>query len=84
MVLIRLADGATGMISPVALSDGLKTKIAALGPVMHLIAPNSLHHMAMREWIGAFPNAQTYATARLGNLSRTDARLARSTLGHGA
>ncbi len=57
MAVIRLADGGLFVWSPVALTDDLKTKVTALGPVRHIVAPNSLHHLFLPEWVNAFPEA---------------------------
>lgn len=66
MAVIRLADGGLLVWSPVALSAELKTEIAALGPVRHLLAPNNLHHMALGDWHAAWPEAALYAAPGLG------------------
>lgn len=65
MTIIRLANGDLIVISPVAISAELQAALAALGPVAHLVAPNSLHHMAMGDWMAAYPDAKTYAAPRL-------------------
>ena len=65
MAAIRLADGGLFIWSPVALSPALKAEVEALGPVRHLVAPNSLHYMALPEWQRAFPAAKTHAAPGL-------------------
>lgn len=60
MAVIRLADGGLFIWSPVTLDPALKTEVEALGPVRHLVAPNSLHYMALPEWQQAFPAAKTH------------------------
>ncbi|MCB1406598.1 MAG: DUF4336 domain-containing protein [Rhodobacteraceae bacterium] len=65
MVVIRLADGGLWVWSPIALSDALRTQVAALGPVAHLVAPNDLHHMFLLDWIAAFPGACVHAAPGL-------------------
>lgn len=65
MAVIRLADGGLFIWSPVALDPAMKAEVEAIGPVHHLVAPNSLHHMAMPEWQHAFPAAKSYAAPRL-------------------
>jgi len=62
---IRLADGGLFIWSPVALSDGLRASVAELGPVRHIVAPNSLHHLHLAAWRDAYPEAQLYAAPRL-------------------
>ncbi|MBX3505837.1 MAG: DUF4336 domain-containing protein [Parvibaculum sp.] len=65
MAVIRLADGGLFIWSPVALDPALKAEVEALGPVRHLVAPNSLHYMSLPEWQQAFPAAKTHAAPRL-------------------
>ena len=67
MAVIRLADGGLFIWSPVALSPALKAEVEALGPVRHLVAPNSLHYMALPEWQQAFPAAKTHAAPGLSS-----------------
>jgi hypothetical protein len=63
MCLARLRDGGLWVHSPIALSDPLRDKLASLGPVRHLVAPNDLHHTYLPAWSIAFPNARVQATA---------------------
>ena len=37
----------------------------ALGEVIDLLAPNSLHHLFVKDWQQAFPNALSYAAEEL-------------------
>lgn len=60
MAVIRLADGELFVWSPVALSEELKTEIALLGPVRHLVAPNSLHDLFIASWKQAYPEVRLY------------------------
>lgn len=65
MAVIRLADGGLFVWSPVALSDELKTELALLGPVRHLVAPNSLHDLFIASWKQTYPEARLYAAPGL-------------------
>lgn len=65
MAVIRLSDGDLFVWSPVALSASLRASIDALGPIRHLVSPNSLHHLFLREWQSAYPEARLYASPRL-------------------
>jgi hypothetical protein len=65
MAVIRLSNGSLFIWSPVALSDSLRVSIDALGPVHHLVSPNSLHHLFFGEWQSAYPAARLYASPRL-------------------
>ena len=64
-VVVRLSNGALWVWSPSTLTDALRDALAKLGPVAHLVAPNSFHHLSMGAWQQAFPDAQTYGTATL-------------------
>ena len=61
MAVIRLADGSLFVWSPIALADELRAAIDALGPVAHIVAPNSLHHLFLAEWKRAYPGARLHA-----------------------
>ena len=61
MAAIRLASEDLFIWSPIALSDALRAEIDALGPVSHIVPPNSLHHLHVAEWQRAYPMAKTYA-----------------------
>lgn len=55
MAVIRLSDGGVFVWSPVALVDGIRGAIDALGPLRHLVSPNSLHHFWLGAWKAAYP-----------------------------
>ncbi|WP_370208162.1 DUF4336 domain-containing protein [Pararhodobacter marinus] len=57
MAVIRLGGGDLVVWSPVALTDTLRAALAGLGPVGHVIAPNSLHDTFLADWAAAFPQA---------------------------
>lgn len=59
--VIRLTGGDLLIWSPVALTQPLKTAVDALGPVRHIVPPNSLHHLHVADWQAAYPRATTYA-----------------------
>nr|WP_298137437.1 DUF4336 domain-containing protein [uncultured Pseudomonas sp.] len=61
MTVVRLADGALWLHSPVPVSEPLRRELAALGEVQYLIAPNKLHHLFIQQWLLAFPDARAYA-----------------------
>ncbi|WP_420560331.1 DUF4336 domain-containing protein [Tepidicaulis sp.] len=65
MAVIRLGGGSLFIWSPVALDEGLREDVAALGTVRFLVAPNSLHHLYLAEWKSAFPEAEIWGPARL-------------------
>ncbi len=65
MAVIRLASGDLLAWSPVALNEKLKAELALLGPVGHLVAPNSLHDLFIASWKQAYPEARLYAAPGL-------------------
>lgn len=68
MAVIRLPDdGGLWVWSPVALTTEIRKSIEALGPVRHLIAPNSLHHTFLAEWAAAYPHARVHAAPGLAS-----------------
>lgn len=73
MAVIRLSDGGLFLWSPVAVTPELLGAVAALGPVAHIVGPNQLHHLALPDWIAAFPEAQVHGTAALAQ-KRPDIR----------
>jgi hypothetical protein len=79
--LITLAGGEQLLLSPVAGLAAVREEIAATGPVVGLLAPNALHHLALEETQGLFPGAKIHAGVRV---QRKHPELAfASTLGSG-
>jgi len=65
MAVVRLANGGLLLWSPTEMTDGLRDAVTALGPVRHLVAPNSLHHLHLAPWKAAFPQALLHAAPGL-------------------
>lgn len=65
MAVIRLTGGDLFVWSPVALDEALRLTVDALGSVRHIVAPNSLHHLYLADWIAAYPDAAVYAAPGL-------------------
>lgn len=61
MAIVRLADGALMVWSPVALSGPLRDEVDAIGPVRYLVSPNPLHHLFLAQWKSAYPDARLFA-----------------------
>ena len=61
MAVVRLGNGDLFIWSPIALDDGLKREIEALGRPAHLVAPNKLHHLFLGRWKAAWPEALLWA-----------------------
>ena len=59
-VIARLGNGGLWIWSPVKLSPPLRSAVNQLGPVHHLVSPNKLHHLYLREWKNAYPEASLW------------------------
>jgi hypothetical protein len=62
-VIIRLQDGGLWVWSPIALTDGLRREIEAIGRPAHLVSPNKLHHLSLASWHAAFGDASLWGPA---------------------
>ena len=60
MTVVRLADGALWLHSPVRPTPELRAAVDAIGPVRWLVAPNRWHHLYVRNWQEAYPGAAAY------------------------
>lgn len=60
MTVCRLSGGGLVLISPVPISDVLRAEVDARGPVAAIVAPNLLHHLAVGDWLEAYPDARGY------------------------
>ncbi|WP_203293588.1 DUF4336 domain-containing protein [Maricaulis parjimensis] len=65
MVVIRLANDRLWVWSPIALDAATKQAVDALGLVSDIIAPNSLHDLALTDWHAAYPSARLHAAPGL-------------------
>ncbi len=65
MAVIRLSDGGLFIWSPIALTPSLRTDVDTLGPVRHIVAPNSLHHLFIQDWKRGYPEAKLHAAPGL-------------------
>lgn len=59
-VVARLAHGDLWVWSPVRLTFQLREQLAPLGRVRHLVSPNKLHYLYLRDWSAAYPQAQLW------------------------
>lgn len=62
-VIVRLQDGGLWVWSPIALDDEVRREIQTIGIPAHLVSPNKLHHLFLRDWHAAFPQAQLWGPA---------------------
>ena len=60
-VVVRLPDKTLWVHAPVGLDGPLLEALAALGPVKHIVTPNTEHQKFAPAWLLAFPEAVGYA-----------------------
>jgi hypothetical protein len=65
MAVVRLASGGAWVWSPVALPPGLEAAVSRVGPVRHIVSPNKLHHLFLKEWVARWPEARLHASPGL-------------------
>jgi hypothetical protein len=65
MTVVRLPDGGVWVHSPTAPDPSLVDRVAALGPVRFLIAPNTIHYWWLPDWAERFPDAQVWGAPGL-------------------
>lgn len=70
MAIVRLADGSAWVWSPIALSLELQRAVESIGPVRHIVSPNKIHHLFLREWIQHWPEARLHAPPGLARRRR--------------
>ena len=63
--VIRLKDNSLFIISPIRLSEDIRTDVDKLGTVKYIVSPNNIHHLYMGDWGQAYPEARLYASPRL-------------------
>ena len=56
-VIVKLDCGKLWVWSPIALTPALHAEIDTLGTVAHLVSPNKLHHLYLKDWKTAYPEA---------------------------
>jgi hypothetical protein len=61
MAVAQLSDGSAWVWSPVSLTDALARAVDAIGPVRHIVSPNKLHHLFLRQWSERWPEARVHA-----------------------
>ena len=81
MTVVRLSDGTLLLHSPTRHSPALQQTLAAIGPIRHLVAPNSVHWTFCKAWQDAVPDAQVYGApglAQRGQVRRSGLRIDRA------
>jgi hypothetical protein len=67
MAAARLSDGSVWVWSPVALTPELERSVDAIGPVRHIVSPNKIHHLFLKQWTERWPDARVYAPPGLAS-----------------
>ena len=57
MTVVRLSDGGLFVHSPVPLDPPTRAAVDALGVVRAVVAPSVFHHLGVRAWMDAYPDA---------------------------
>ncbi|MBV8451758.1 MAG: DUF4336 domain-containing protein [Deltaproteobacteria bacterium] len=65
MTIVRLADGALMVHSPIHLTNELRAATARAGRVRFIVAPNRFHHLSIADWQKANPDVQTFCAPGL-------------------
>jgi hypothetical protein len=75
MAVARLSGGGLWLWSPIRLDEQVREAIGSLGEPRYAVEPNKLHHLALAEWVAAWPSLLLYAPPGLAN-KRRDLRFA--------
>ncbi|MDI4636098.1 MULTISPECIES: DUF4336 domain-containing protein [Halomonadaceae] len=67
MTVIALSSGDLWIHSPIKLEPAIQAEVEALGRVKYIIAPNRLHHLFIKQWQQAYPEALVYGTEEVIN-----------------
>jgi hypothetical protein len=65
MTVVKLSDGRLLLHSPISPSDELRAEVEKLGRPSLLLAPNKYHHLYVKHWMDAYPDAQAWAAPGL-------------------
>jgi len=60
MTVVRLRDDTLLLHSPIQRTDELAEAVSALGDVSVIVAPNDMHHLFVRPWHEAYPQASLW------------------------
>ncbi|HEY8086263.1 MAG TPA: hypothetical protein VIF09_00410, partial [Polyangiaceae bacterium] len=55
MVVVRLSGGGLWLWSPIGLDEPVRRAIRSLGEPRYAVEPNKLHHLALADWVAAWP-----------------------------
>lgn len=65
MTVVRLRDGSLLVHAPIAIDESLAQSLEALGPVRHVVAPNSFHHLFVTPCLQRYPQAALWVAPGL-------------------
>ncbi len=65
MTVIKLKDGGLFLHSPIPLTPELQEDLLSKGEVKAVVAPNCYHHLYIKKYIAAYPQASIYAAPGL-------------------
>ncbi|ACS59903.1 DUF4336 domain-containing protein [Rhizobium leguminosarum] len=65
MTIMQLSDGSTLLHSPTRFDQALRLEIERVGPIRHIVAPNSAHWSFVKDWKGRVPEALVWAAPGL-------------------
>ena len=71
MTIVRFTDGKLWVHSPSELDAALKASIDTIGQVAYILAPGNYHHLNVKDFQFAYPQAETYLCPSLES-KRTD------------
>jgi hypothetical protein len=74
MTALPLEGGGLALISPVPVTDTIAARVAELGPVRFLVAPNLLHYLYRADAAARWPSARVLAPRALAT-KRPDLRI---------
>jgi hypothetical protein len=65
MTVVRFRTGELLLHSPIPIDDALASELSNLGPVAHIVAPNTVHHLHLSGAVKRYPDATLSAPGGL-------------------
>ena len=65
MTVVRLADGALWLHSPILIDEPLRAALDAIGPVNYIVTPNKTHHLFAKKCLAMYPQARLFGAPGL-------------------
>lgn len=70
--LVKLQTGSVAVFSPVALTPAVEAKVAQMGTMKYIIAPDFEHHIYITPWSRKYPNAEVIGPEGLPEKRESD------------